>query len=103
MVGVADELKGQLPVAFAVLAKNTGKDASEVEREAAGIVREQIGPVAAFRTLVAVPRLPKTRSGKTLRRTIAGIADGEDVAVPTTIDDPAIIDEIRAAWAERRT
>ena len=101
VVGVSDAMKGQLPVAFAVLSDRDA-DASTVEREAVGIVRERIGPVAAFRTLVAVPRLPKTRSGKTLRRTIAGIADGEDVAVPTTIDDPAIIDEIRAAWRERR-
>ena len=100
VVGVADELKGQLPVAFAVLASGD-RSADEVERECAAIVRERIGPVAAFRTLVAVPRLPKTRSGKTLRRTIAGIADGEDVAVPTTIDDPAILDEIRNAWRSR--
>ena len=100
VVGVADELKGQLPVAFAVL--RGGDDAPDaVEREAAGIVRERIGPVAAFRTLVAVPRLPKTRSGKTLRATIAKIADGHDVAVPATIDDPAILDEIRQAWNER--
>ena len=100
VVGVADELKGQLPVAFAVLASSEA-DRTEVEREAAAIVRERIGPVAAFRTLVAVPRLPKTRSGKTLRRTIAEIADGKDAKVPVTIDDPAIIEEIRAAWAER--
>ena len=99
VVGVADPLKGQLPVAFAIL--RDGAEAGTVEREATGRVREQIGPVAAFRTLVPVPRLPKTRSGKTLRATIAKIADGHDVAVPATIDDPAILDEIRAAWAER--
>ena len=98
VVGVHDELKGQLPVAFAVLSR----EAPEVEREAAAIVRERIGPVAAFRTLIAVPRLPKTRSGKTLRATIARIADGEDVPIPATIDDPAIIDEIRTAWRARQ-
>ena len=98
VVGVADALKGQLPVAFAVLRG----DAANVEAEAAAIVRERIGPVAAFRTLIAVPRLPKTRSGKTLRATIARIADGEDVTVPATIDDPAILDEIRTAWEARR-
>ena len=96
VVGVADELKGQLPVAFAVLASDG--DAGTVEREAVAIVRERIGPVAAFRTLVAVPRLPKTRSGKTLRRTIAQIAEGEDPPAPATIDDPKIMDEIRDAW-----
>ena len=97
VVGVADPLKGQLPVAFAVLGRDAG-DPSAIEREAAAIVRDRIGPVAAFRTLVVVPRLPKTRSGKTLRATIAAIADGGDVAVPPTIDDPAILDEIRDAY-----
>ena len=99
VVGVADGLKGQVPVAFAIL--RDGADAGTVERQAAGAVREAIGPVAAFRIVVPVPRLPKTRSGKTLRGTIARIADGEEVAVPATIDDPSILDEIREAWVAR--
>ena len=102
VVGVADDLKGQLPVAFAVLANGVNEAPETIEREAAAIVRERIGPVAAFRTLIPVPRLPKTRSGKTLRATIAGIADGADVKVPATIDDPAILDEIREAYAARQ-
>ena len=102
VVGVTDELKGQLPVAFAVLGHGAD-DAATIERETVAIVRERIGPVAAFRTLVVVPRLPKTRSGKTLRATIAAIADGDEVAVPATIDDPAILDEIRDAYRARAT
>ena len=100
VVGVRDDLKGQLPVAFAVLSGENVVPAT-VETEVIAIVRERIGPVAAFRTLVSVKRLPKTRSGKTLRSTIASLADGEDVKVPATIDDPAILQEIRAALAER--
>ena len=100
VVGVRDDLKGQLPVAFAVLT-GANADAATVESEVTGIVRERIGPVAAFRTLVAVRRLPKTRSGKTLRATIASLADGEDVKAPATIDDPRILDEIREALAQR--
>ena len=70
------------------------------DTEAVQLVREPIGPVAAFRKVLVVKRLPKTRSGKVLRRTLRNIADGDEVSVPPTIDDPAIVDEIAASWAQ---
>ena len=100
VVGAADPLKGQVPVGFVcLLAAASGRDEAEVARELVALVRERIGPVAAFRDAVVVPRLPKTRSGKTLRATMAAVADGGDWSVPATIDDPAILDEIAAALA----
>ena len=76
---------------------STGRDPSEMASEAVKLVRERIGPVAAFRLVAVIDRLPKTRSGTILCATMARIADGEDVSPPVTIDDPAILDEIRAA------
>ncbi len=99
VIGVADELKGQLPLGFLCLNKGVTRDPAEVTREAVALVREKIGPVAAFKLAVVVDRLPKTRSGKILRATMARIADGEDYTMPATIDDPAILDEIAAALA----
>ena len=95
VIGVADELKGQLPVGF--LCTNTGTDRpdADIVADCVKLVREKIGAVAAFKLAVVVPRLPKTRSGKILRATMAKIADGEDFRMPATIDDPAILDEIR--------
>ncbi|TIT92236.1 MAG: propionyl-CoA synthetase, partial [Mesorhizobium sp.] len=72
-----------------------------IESEVVGLVRERIGPVAAFRTVVTIKRLPKTRSGKILRGTMQKIADKEDWTMPATIDDPAILDEITAALKGR--
>ena len=97
VIGVADDLKGQLPLGFLCLNKGANRPHAEVVKECVGLVRDQIGPVAAFKLAVVVDRLPKTRSGKILRATMAKIADGEDFKVPATIDDPAILDEIRAA------
>lgn len=97
VVGVADELKGQIPCGFVVLRSNAARDLSEVERELVGMVRDRIGPVAAFKQVVAVKRLPKTRSGKILRSTMQKIADGQEWTMPTTIDDPAILSEIEEA------
>ncbi len=99
VIGVSDRLKGQLPMGLVCLNKGHGRDEGEVAREAVALVRERIGPVAAFRLVAVIDRLPKTRSGKILRATMARIADGEDVPVPATIDDPAILDEIRNAMA----
>ena len=99
VVGVADEIKGQLPVGFVCLTRGVEREAQAVAAECVALVRERIGPVAAFRTAVVVERLPKTRSGKILRATMARIAAGEDVAAPATIDDPAILEEISAALA----
>ncbi|MEV0594907.1 propionyl-CoA synthetase [Nonomuraea cavernae] len=97
VIGVADELKGQLPVGFVVLKAGADRDPAEVERELAALVRERIGPVAAFRRAVVVGRLPKTRSGKILRGTMRDIADGRDYRAPSTIEDPAALTEIADA------
>ena len=98
MVGVHDELKGQIPVGFLVL-KKVDRDPHEIVTEVVQMVRQKIGPVAAFRTAVVVPALPKTRSGKVLRGTMQKIADGEAYKAPATIDDPAILPEIAEALA----
>ncbi|GAB2924039.1 propionyl-CoA synthetase [Nonomuraea fastidiosa] len=97
VIGVADELKGQLPVGFVVLKAGTSRDPQEVERELTALVRERIGPVAAFRRAVVVSRLPKTRSGKILRATMRDIADGRPYTTPSTIEDPAALPEIETA------
>ncbi|MFP4451499.1 MAG: propionyl-CoA synthetase [Rhodosalinus sp.] len=97
VIGVADELKGQLPMGFLCLTKGVNRAHAEIVRECVALMRERIGPVAAFKHAVVVDRLPKTRSGKILRATMVRIANGEEVKVPATIDDPAILDEIRTA------
>ena len=93
VVGIADDLKGQLPLGLIVL--KAGQSTDGILQDCIRLIREKIGPVAAFKLAAIVPRLPKTRSGKILRATIRKMADGEAVAVPPTIDDPAILDEIR--------
>ena len=97
VTGVADQLKGQVPVGFLVLKAGSEKEEQEVVAEVIALVREQIGPVADFKRAAVVKRLPKTRSGKILRGTMRQIADGESYNVPATIDDPAILPEIAAA------
>ncbi len=97
VIGVADQLKGQLPVGFLVLKAGVTKDDAEVVAEVVRMVREKIGPVAAFKTATVVDRLPKTRSGKILRGTMQKIADNEDYKMPATIDDPTILGEIDEA------
>ena len=97
VVGVADPLKGQLPLAFLVLKSGTTKPESSIIADVIALVRETIGPVAAFRSALVVDRLPKTRSGKILRKTMRQIADGDDWEIPATIDDPSILNEIRGA------
>ncbi|MFI6597656.1 propionyl-CoA synthetase [Nonomuraea sp. NPDC050536] len=94
VIGVADELKGQLPVGFVVLKAGAERDPAEVERELTGLIRDRIGPVAAFRRAVVVGKLPKTRSGKILRGTMRDIAAGRPYTTPSTIEDPAALDEI---------
>ncbi len=96
VVGAADALKGQIPLGLVVLKAGAGRDHAEVARELVALVRERIGPVAAFKDARVVARLPKTRSGKILRNSIRKLADGDDAPAPPTIDDPAILDEIRA-------
>jgi len=97
VIGVADRLKGQLPLGFLCLSSGVDRDHSEIVTECVQLVREKIGPVAAFRQACVVDRLPKTRSGKILRGVMARIADDEEFKMPATIDDPTILDEIRSA------
>ena len=97
VIGVKDELKGEVPCGFVVLKSGVTTPPNQVETELVGLVREKIGPVAAFKLAVTVGRLPKTRSGKILRGTMKKIADGEPWSMPATIDDPAILDEIGQA------
>ncbi|MDE0208404.1 MAG: propionyl-CoA synthetase, partial [Boseongicola sp.] len=91
------QLKGQLPLGFLCTNAGTSRPDEDIVNECVKLVRDRIGPVAAFRLAVVVDRLPKTRSGKILRGVMVKIADGEDFKMPATIDDPAILDEIREA------
>ncbi|MDC1380955.1 propionyl-CoA synthetase [Octadecabacter sp.] len=97
VIGVTDALKGQLPMGFVCLNRGAATSHDDVIKGCIKMVRDQIGPVAAFKLCTVVDRLPKTRSGKILRGTMVKIADGADFKMPATIDDPAILDEIRAA------
>ncbi|PLW75244.1 propionyl-CoA synthetase [Cohaesibacter celericrescens] len=100
VIGIADKLKGQLPAGFVVLKSGVDRPIIEIEQELVKLVRQKIGPVAAFKIAVTVDRLPKTRSGKILRGTMRAIADHQDYKMPATIDDPAILDEIELALRE---
>ena len=100
VIGVADELKGQVPVGFLVLKAGVGREGGEIVGECVRMVRERIGPVAAFKTATVVKRLPKTRSGKILRGVMQKIADSRPYQAPATIDDPAILTEIEQALRE---
>jgi propionyl-CoA synthetase len=101
VLGIADDLKGEVPCGFVVLKAGVSQPADAVERDCIGLVRDRIGPVAAFKLAIVVNRLPKTRSGKILRGTMKKIADRAAWTMPATIDDPAILDEIKAALAEK--
>ena len=98
VIGVADEIKGEVPIGLVVLKAGVARAHNQIVQEVIAAVREKIGPVAAFKKAVVVMRLPKTRSGKTLRSTMRKIANGEIVSVPPTIDDPSILDEIVVAF-----
>ncbi|CAK0759398.1 propionyl-CoA synthetase (fragment) [Azospirillaceae bacterium] len=97
VIGVADQLKGQLPLGFLVLKAGVKRPYEEIVKEVVQMVRERIGPVADFKRAVVVERLPKTRSGKILRGTMQKIADSQPYKMPATIDDPAILPEIAEA------
>ena len=97
VIGVSDALKGQSPVGFLCLTTGVNRPHDEITAECVQRIRDQIGPVAAFKKAVVVDRLPKTRSGKILRGTMVKIADNQEFKLPATIDDPAILDEIKAA------
>ncbi|MBT7630108.1 MAG: propionyl-CoA synthetase, partial [Desulfobacula sp.] len=100
VMGVADQLKGQIPLGMMVLNAGVEKDHDTVVKEVIALVRNKIGPVAAFKTAVVVKRLPKTRSGKILRGTMRAIADKKDYKVPATIDDYSTLDEIEESLGE---
>ena len=95
VIGAKDELKGQTPIGLVVLKAGVTRPEAEIAAELVALVRERIGPVAAFKDARVVARLPKTRSGKILRASIRKIADGETAPVPPTIEDPAALDELR--------
>ena len=97
VIGIADALKGEVPCGFVVLKAGVNRPVAEIEQECVALVRERIGPVAAFKLTITIARLPKTRSGKILRGTMKKIADGESWTMPATIDDPAVLDEIGRA------
>ena len=103
VIGVADQLKGQVPVGLVVLKADADRSPAELEAELVSMMRERIGAVASFKQALVVARLPKTRSGKILRATMRGIADGRDVAVPSTIEDAAVLDEIKVALEAKET
>jgi propionyl-CoA synthetase len=96
VIGIKDDLKGEVPCGFVVLKAGVNRPPSEIEQEIVALVREKIGPVASFKLAITVARLPKTRSGKILRGTMKKIADGDHWTMPATIDDPAILDEIKS-------
>ncbi len=97
VIGVADATKGQVPIGFAVLSTGATRSPDDICADVVGMVRETIGPVAAYKKTVIVTRLPKTRSGKILRSTMRSIADGVDYKLPATVEDPAVLDEIQVA------
>jgi propionyl-CoA synthetase len=99
VIARADSLKGEIPFGLVVLKAGVSRDAAIIQRELVALVREKIGPVAAFKDAMVVQRLPKTRSGKILRGTMRKIANGETPAVPATIEDPAVLEQITAAFA----
>ena len=96
VIGRHDDLKGQMPMGFVILKNSADANPEQIVQELIGMVRQEIGAVAAFKEALVVARLPKTRSGKILRKTLRCIVDGEPYTVPSTIDDPASLDEIKA-------
>jgi len=101
VLGVKDAIKGEVPCGFLVLKAGVNRDPAEIEKEVVALVREKLGPVAAFKLAITVGRLPKTRSGKILRGTIKKIADGDPWTMPATIEDPKVLDEIGEALKGR--
>ena len=101
VLGIKDELKGEVPCGFIVLKAGVNRAHAEIESEIVALVRDKIGPVAAFKLAITVARLPKTRSGKILRGTIKKIADDEPWTMPATIEDPKVLEEIGEAIKEK--
>jgi propionyl-CoA synthetase len=101
VLGIKDAIKGEAPCGFLVLKAGVTREASEIEKEIVALVRDKLGPVAAFKLAITVARLPKTRSGKILRGTIKKIADNEPWTMPATIEDPKVLEEIQGALQGR--
>jgi propionyl-CoA synthetase len=101
VLGIKDAIKGEVPCGFLVLKAGVTRAPDEIEKEIVALVREKLGPVAAFKLAITVARLPKTRSGKILRGTIKKIADGEPWTMPATIEDTKVLDEIGAVLKDR--
>jgi propionyl-CoA synthetase len=101
VIGIKDDLKGEVPCGFVVLKAGVNRASAEVEQELVALVRDRVGPVAAFKIAIVANRLPKTRSGKILRGTMKKIADGDAWTMPATIDDPVVLSEITAALQGR--
>jgi propionyl-CoA synthetase len=101
VIGVADALKGTVPLGLVVLKAGITRTAAEIVAELIARVREEVGPVASFQRCHVVARLPKTRSGKVLRATMRAIADGRPYEIPATIEDPAALEEIRSTLDSR--
>jgi propionyl-CoA synthetase len=101
VIGINDELKGQIPLALVVTKHGDIKESFQLQQEVVQLVRKQIGAVASLRDVVLVQRLPKTRSGKILRKLLRSIADGDNFQIPSTIDDEAIIDEIKSVYIKQ--
>lgn len=102
VIGIADKLKGQLPIGLVVIKTGVSKEENEISKECVAMVRNKIGPVAAFKTAIIIKRLPKTRSGKVLRAIMRKIADKEEFKIPATIDDPSILHEIKNAFIKAK-
>jgi propionyl-CoA synthetase len=101
VLGIKDDLKGEVPCGFIVLKAGVNRPPGDIEKECVQLVRDKIGPVASFRLAIIVQRLPKTRSGKILRGTIKKIADGDAWTMPATIEDPKVLDEIGGALKDK--
>jgi acyl-coenzyme A synthetase/AMP-(fatty) acid ligase len=100
VVGIEDELKGQIPLAITVLKSGSDIEHFQLQSEIVSDIRKEIGPVASLKRVLVADRLPKTRSGKILRKVIRSIADGKEFSVPSTIDDPEILKEIETLFKE---
>ncbi|MDB5629227.1 MAG: propionyl-CoA synthetase, partial [Tardiphaga sp.] len=101
VLGIKDAIKGEVPCGLLVMKAGVTRPVAEIEKEVVALVRETLGPVAAFKLAITVARLPKTRSGKILRGTIKKIADGDAWTMPATIEDPKVLDEIEGALKPR--
>jgi propionyl-CoA synthetase len=102
VIGCQDELKGELPCCLIVLKHGVEASKEQIASEIVSMVCERIGPIAALKRVIAVGRLPKTRSGKILRTTMKRILDGDDYSIPATIDDPAVLAELECALQQGR-